>query len=151
MTIEGSLATIARTGGPNFRFFYVSNSQYGGLPTGSLTLNSVTLRGGMAKGGDGGQGGGSLGAGGGIFNQGTLVLHHVEMVNNTAAGGSFRYQAVAGGGIGQGASNFAIGGGFGGPLPGAAGDFARTGGPAREGQGGGSQTADGAGGFGGGG
>jgi hypothetical protein len=88
---------------------------------------------------------------GAIFNNGTLVLHRVEMVDNTAEGGSFSYQAVAGGGIGQDASSFAIGGGFGGQLPGAVGVFAATGGPAREGQGGGAQIADGSGGFGGGG
>jgi hypothetical protein len=150
ITISGYRATIERSGGPDFRFFYVSNSKYGGLPTGSLTLKNLTLEGGVAKGGDGGQGGGGLGAGGAIFNQGTLVLNHVAMKDNTAEGGSFRYQAVGGGGIGRGASSFALGGGFGGPLPGAAADFATTGGPAREGQGGGSLTGN-AGGLGGGG
>jgi len=74
ITIEGNGATIERDGGPNFRFFYVSNQQYGGLPTGNLTLQGLTLRGGYAHGGDSFTGGGGLGAGGAIFNAGTLVL-----------------------------------------------------------------------------
>src|SRR4051812_35853162 len=71
ITIEGNQAKIERTGGPNFRFFYVSHVLYGGLPTGRLTLKNLKLQGGVANGGDGGQGGGGLGAGGAIFNQGT--------------------------------------------------------------------------------
>jgi len=133
ITIEGNGATIERTGGPNFRFFNVSNSQYGGLPTGSLTLQGLTLRGGVAHGGNSGKGGGGLGAGGAIFNQGTLVLDSVLLTNNTAHGGNSLFSGgLAGGGIGQdgGGSH----GGFGGPLPGALGDFATSGGPTSEGQ-----------------
>src|SRR5947209_1279728 len=77
ITIQGNGATIERSGGPNFRFFYVSNSRYGGLPTGSLTLQGLTLKGGVAYGGNSGLGGGGLGAGGAIFNQGTLALDSV--------------------------------------------------------------------------
>src|SRR5262249_32266421 len=76
-TIQGNGATLDRTGGPNFRFFYVSGQQFGGLPTGSLTLLGLTLRGGVAHGGDSYRGGGGLGAGGAIFNQGSLVLDSV--------------------------------------------------------------------------
>jgi hypothetical protein len=64
ITIDGNGATIERTGGPDFRFFYVSNHLDGSLPDGSLTLEYLTLRGGVAKGGDSYEGGGGLGAGG---------------------------------------------------------------------------------------
>jgi hypothetical protein len=140
ITIQGNGATIERDDGSNFRFFYVSNSQYGGLPDGSLTLQYLTLQGGKAKGGDSHLGGGGLGAGGAIFNAGTLLLDSVLLVGNTAQGGNSRtysYELWAGGGIGQDAPDShpsRDGGGFGGPLPGSV-NFT-NGGPTREGQGG---------------
>ncbi|MFT3880019.1 MAG: choice-of-anchor Q domain-containing protein [Gemmatales bacterium] len=139
ITIQGNGAQINRTGGPNFRIFYVSNVQYGGLATGSLTLQGLTIQGGFAVGGDSFRGGGGLGAGGAIFNQGNLVLDGVLMMNNTAQGGTTNgsIDLFAGGGIGGDAPNHYVshaGGGFGGPTPGSV-NFA-TGGPTREGQGG---------------
>src|SRR5260370_28937400 len=61
ITINGQGATIERAdGAPNFRLFYVSGGSGGvgdntnTLPQGILTLNDLTLEGGVAKGGDGG-------------------------------------------------------------------------------------------------
>jgi hypothetical protein len=121
ITIEGNGATINHSGGPNFRFFYVSNAQYGGLPTGSLTLHGLTLQGGAAVGGNSYYGGGGLGAGGAIFNQGTLVLDGVLLMQNTAQGGSSGYYtdyAQFGAGIGADAqtSPSQVPGGFGGAV-----------------------------------
>lgn len=137
ITIQGNGATIERTGGANFRFFYVSSSLYGGLPNGDLTLRALTLKGGVAQGGASYYGGGGLGAGGAIFNQGTLTLDSVLLTSNTAQGGRSGYDtsAHAGGGIGQDAQDQTPGG-FGGPLPG--NQNFQTGGPKREGQGGGN-------------
>jgi hypothetical protein len=142
ITIQGNGATIERSGGPDFRFFYVSDSHYGGLPTGSLTLNDLVLQGGYAHGGNSSGGGGGLGAGGAIFNQGNLVLDGVLVRDNTAHGGNTystlasrgeSNAAVGGAGIGQDAPNGHGAGGFGGPLTGY-GSF-QDGGSTREGQG----------------
>src|SRR6266850_1170019 len=68
IAVVGNGAIIENAGAANFRLFYIS-------PAGSLTLQSLTLRKGAAKGGDGGEGiggGGGLGAGGAIYNQGGL-------------------------------------------------------------------------------
>lgn len=139
ITIQGNGATLNRSGGPNFRFFYVSNQMFGGLSTGKLTLQGLTLQGGVAQGGSSYQGGGGLGAGGAIFNAGTVVLDSVLLVSNAAYGGSTADSTdrKAGGGIGAPAgSGYCAGGGFGGPLPGATSpDFAATGGAGHEGQG----------------
>ena len=145
VTINGNGATIERTGTTTFRFFYVSSGRYGGLPTGNLTLNALTLKGGVAQGGATEYGGGGLGAGGAIFNQGTLTLNSVLLTSNTAYGGSAdtSSETIGGGGIGQPAQRSSPGG-FGGLLPGGR-DFS-TGGPTREGQGGGYGFAPGFGG-----
>jgi len=118
ITILGHGATIERStneGTPDFRLFYVS----GGLElhAGSLTLDNVTLRNGIAQGGNGGpRGGGGMGAGGAIFNQGTLRLDGVTLANNEARGGSGVAGAGgSGGGIGGDASG-SSGGGFGGSF-----------------------------------
>jgi hypothetical protein len=80
LTINGNGATIQRgNGADNFRLFYVSGGQ-SGLAVGTLTLNNLTLAGGVAKGGDNFFGGGGLGAGGAIFNQGTLNLNGVTTI-----------------------------------------------------------------------
>ncbi len=69
-TAPGSAPTIARFGqGPAFRLFDVR-------PGGSLTLDGVELRGGLALGGSGSNGGGGNDRGPRrrVFNQGTLVV-----------------------------------------------------------------------------
>lgn len=117
LTIHGNGAVIQRDPGaktPDFRLFYVS----GGLsaPAGSLTMDNVTLEGGIAQGGNSSYGGGGMGAGGAIFNQGTLSLTDVTLTNNEALGGSSGVgtDALGGGGMGSDADNSDHGGGFGG-------------------------------------
>ena len=143
ITIQGNGSTIERASGKPFRFFYVSNANYGKLPTGTLTLNNLTLNNGYAKGGDAYKGGAGLGAGGAIFNQGTLVLNGDTLENNTEAGGDTAYYSSVGksvnfgGGIGENASNDKPGG-FGGQLSGPSNIVIHFeyGGLTREGQGG---------------
>src|SRR5262249_26221259 len=70
LTIVGNADTIERStaqGTPAFRLLDVAAG-------GSLTLNNLTLQGGLA------------GAGGGIHNQGTLTLGSVTVQNNVANG-----------------------------------------------------------------
>ncbi len=150
ITIEGNGATIARVGDTKFRLFYVSNQQYGGLKTGSLTLQGLTLESGYAQGGKSYYGGGGLGAGGAIFNQGTLVLDSVLLVGNIAHGGSggWNTSSTFGAGIGLDGQETTPGG-FGGSLPGASPGFQDSGGPTREGQGASATLAAGFGGGGG--
>jgi hypothetical protein len=130
ITINGQGATLQRhTNAPKFRFFYVSgglsyetNTRVG-LPAGTLRLNHLTLRGGLAKGGNGAsKGGGGGGMGGAIFNQGTLAMTRVSLVGNTAFGGlgGAPGSGGGGGGIGEDATNN-NGGGFGGPFIGRGG------------------------------
>ncbi len=154
LTINGQGATIQRgsaAGTPLFRFFYVSGG-LSGLPAGSLTLQNVTLTGGLARGGGGGGfngGGGGLGAGGAIFNQGTLTLNGVTLTGNAAQGGSSASTQLStgGGGMGQDTQPNGVGGGFGGPFAGAGGkgsagggDFGQGGGAGGGGGGGFSQN-----------
>ncbi len=83
-------AVIERApGAVPFRIFYVSGG-YDTLPAGQLTLNNLTIEGGLAQGGNGGAGGGGGGAGlgGAIFNQGALHLVGVTFTENTAQGGN---------------------------------------------------------------
>jgi hypothetical protein len=112
VTIIGNDATIEFAGGnsPPQRFFYVAT-------TGSLTLQRITLRGGIAQGqyggdsqanGTPGAGGSYSGLGGAIYNAGNLVADGVTFDNNKAIGGD--------GGDG---SNGSGGGGGGGGLGGA--------------------------------
>lgn len=117
LTIHGNGAVIQRDSGantPDFRLFYVSGGME--IAAGSLTMDNVTLEGGIAKGGDSGTGGGGMGAGGAIFNQGTLNLTDVTLTNNEALGGSSGVvnSASGGGGLGGNADNSGDGGGFGG-------------------------------------
>jgi hypothetical protein len=123
ITIQGNGATIARDTNPadntpNFRLFYVSgglDNNNGQMPPGSLTLQDLTLSGGVAKGGDGGSGdtstegvaagGGGAGLGGAIFSQGMLNLTGVTLTQNLALGGQ--------GGAGSGTGVFVSGGGGG--------------------------------------
>lgn len=128
ITIEGNGAVLNRTDpfadtDTSLRFFYVSGG-LSGLPAGSLTLKNLTLQNGFAKGGNGAGGGGALGAGGAIFSQGTVILDGVTLTDNVAQGGyTFGSRVGNGfGGAGMGASNqWDVGGGFGGPTPGAQG------------------------------
>ncbi len=124
ITIQGPVANngITLDGNNVRRLFYVS-------PTGSLTLNALTLTGGRAKGGTGG--GGGAGLGGAIFNRGTLNLIQSTLSGNTAEGGNGGNNNNYGGG---GMSGVAAtgGGGAGGPnggfFPGIPGGFGGGGG-----------------------
>ena len=83
VTIQGSGATIARssaTGTPTFRIFDVASA-------GSLTLNSVTIKNGLANNGQQG--------GGGIFNHGALTITGSTFTGNSAPSSS----GTSGGGI----------------------------------------------------
>jgi hypothetical protein len=164
ITIAGNGATISRStasGTPAFRLFFVganpaatTSSSWTTPGAGALTLQNLTLSGGLALGGAGGTGGGGggLGAGGAIYNQGTTVLSAVTLSANTAQGGSAGGSPAAtgsgGGGMGADAATSATnsGGSFGTgfaepttyPKGGAAGD-----GLATEGGGGGAGFATG--------
>ena len=104
----------------NQRLFYVSGAG------GNLTLDSLTLSGGKAQGGNGADGGGgAAGMGGAIFNEGSLSLQNSFLSGNTALGGNGtntgRTSATGGGGggVGQdggsGGTGGADGGAGGGP------------------------------------
>ncbi len=92
VVIQGNGATIERPSpdttmgtDPAFRLIYVGVG-------GSLTLTDLTLSGGLAQGGAGGEGysaggGGGAGLGGAIFNEGTLTLDSVTIDENEAIGG----------------------------------------------------------------
>ncbi|TAO01728.1 MAG: DUF4347 domain-containing protein [Phormidium sp. SL48-SHIP] len=88
-TIEGNGYSIS--GGDNFQIFTING--------GSLRLVNVTLKNGLAKGGNGTDGGGGgLGAGGAIYmDGGTLVTEGVEFFSNTARGGNANGTAGKGG------------------------------------------------------
>ncbi len=96
ITIDGNGATIARAdSSPKFRFFFVgadpASQRTMGYTTpgaGSLTLLDVTVRGGLAEGGDALGGGGGAGLGGAIFSQGSVVVERSTLTANTATGGS---------------------------------------------------------------
>jgi hypothetical protein len=125
LTIEGNGAVLERDASvPRLRFFFVgadpANAQtldYTTPGAGALTLHDLTLRNGLAKGGDSAWGGGGAGMGGALFNQGSLTLERVTLSGNTARGGSGNAGAagVGGGGIGADASD-SSGGGFGGAV-----------------------------------
>jgi chitodextrinase len=83
VTIQGSGATIARSsasGTPTFRIFDVAS-------TGSLTLNSTTIKNGLANNGQQG--------GGGIFNHGSLTITGSTFTGNSAPSAT----GTSGGGI----------------------------------------------------
>ncbi|HEY0009321.1 MAG TPA: choice-of-anchor Q domain-containing protein [Tepidisphaeraceae bacterium] len=132
--------TIARdTTEKPFRLFYVA----GGA---ELTLNSVTLKDGLAKGGKGGDffnatGGGAAGLGGAIYNDGILEILNSTLTGNKAEGGLARGgsdggQGSGGGGLGEDGGDISLrlpenGATGGGPNGGAGGsilDDAGTGG-----------------------
>jgi hypothetical protein len=98
LTLAGNGDTIARStaaGTADFRLLDVASG-------GSLTLNNLTLQGGLAF------GAGVSAEGGAIYSQGTLLLNGVTVQNNSAQGSpgqsSSPGQSAAGGGIYSGGS-----------------------------------------------
>ena len=143
VTIEGNGAIIERGSDPNtptFRLFVIAGPDdrdtNTNLPvtTGSLTLRNLWLRGGLAKGGNGGsgygmdRGGGGMGAGGGIYNRGTLSLSACTLSTNTARGGDNGPESngqdggAGGGGMGGDGGSAYYGGGGGGGMGGNGGN-----------------------------
>ncbi len=150
ITIQGPTTGygITLAGNGTQRLFYIRS-------TGSLTLSDLTLSGGHAQGGNGGNapgpGGGAAGLGGAIFNQGTLTVTSSTLTSNTAqggAGGNVVNGSGGAGGGGLGANGASGGGGAGG---GPNGGSTSTSGGIGGGGGGGSSASGGTGGFGGGG
>ena len=111
----------------NQRLFYISAA-------GKLTLDSLTLSGGKAQGGNGGNGtlsggGGAAGLGGAIFNAGNLTLLNSTLSGNQAVGGGGG-EGLGGGGLGGGGGglggNGSSNGNGGGPNGGAVGRTGRS-------------------------
>ena len=106
-------------GTPDFRLFYVAGTALPPKQAGQLTLQNLTVRNGVARGGNGASGtlggGGGMGAGGAIFAHGDVTLYGVTLVTNQALGGqggaSTGTGSTAGGG-GMGGNGSAAGGGF---------------------------------------
>jgi Bacterial Ig-like domain/HYR domain len=127
ITVEGNGATIERVAaaGTPFRLLFVGADptdpdtfNYATPGAGDLTLRDLTLRGGLAQGGDAiVGGGGGAGMGGAIFNQGEVTLERVTITNSVARGGNGGSASGVGpgGGIGSNAGSTAnsSGGGFG--------------------------------------
>ncbi len=112
ITLQGNGATIERAAAATvpFRLLFVGADptdpdtfNYTTPGAGQLTLDEVTLRGGLAHGGNAGFGGAGAGLGGAIYNQGDLTIEQSTFVSNTARGGdtSDNPGGLAGGGIGQ--------------------------------------------------
>lgn len=130
---DGSVIKRGTLGAPPFRLFYVGGGQSltdydaGNLPgcnpdpnaascklpgPGSLRLVNLTVRNGLARGGDSELGGGGMGAGGAIYNQGALTLDGVLITGSRAIGGRITASfGVGGGGMGADAAGN-DGGGF---------------------------------------
>jgi hypothetical protein len=90
MTIKGNGARIVRTATAQFRIFEIQSGA-------TVSMSSLSIRGGHAPDGDMAAGG----AGGGILNAGTLRLTNVTLAGNTSgAGGSVAGTAFNGGGGG---------------------------------------------------
>jgi uncharacterized repeat protein (TIGR01451 family) len=100
VTLLGNNDTIERTGSNAFRFFDVTSG-------GSLTLNNLTLQGGLA------QGTGAAAAGGAIYSSGTLSLNSVTIQSNKALGGDGVHGRNVGVGSGGPGSNGGSGAGGG--------------------------------------
>lgn len=147
VTILGAGVTV--NGGGNTRIFFIQG--------GTVTLQNLTLAGGLGLGGSSQTGGSAAGMGGAIFqNSGNLTLSGVTLNNNAAIGGApDQSGSAAGGGFG---ANFSGGdlGGVTGPGDGAGGAASPVGETGGFGAGGGTASNQGfnavssAGGFGGG-
>lgn len=154
LTIQASGAGVTLSGNNSHRVFGV-------LAGGSLTIQDLTITGGMAQGGNGGSGGGQGGGGGGaaglggaIFNEGTLVLVNSTLSGNIARGGNGGAGGVGGfGGIGGGGGGGLAGNGQDSPYNQSVGGTGGTdgGGAGGKGTGSGSGTPGSPGGLGGGG
>src|SRR5262249_44500061 len=84
ITIQGTGQTFTQVVNPvmgplGIRWFAVTGE-------GQLTLENLTLSGGLAQGGSGKTGGGAAGLGGAIYNQGTLTIIGCTLINNQAIG-----------------------------------------------------------------
>ena len=127
----------------NQRLFYVSAAA-------NLTLDSLTLSGGKAQGGNGvNGGGGAAGLGGAVFNEGSLTLLNSTLLGNQAIGGGGS-SGSGGNGGGIGGSGGSSGGPYG-SSGGSGGNGGFGGGGGAGGSGSGSGGNGGNGGFGGGG
>src|SRR5579884_4187372 len=156
--IAGNGATIARSASASapFRLFFVganpnslATKGYASPGPGVLTLVDLTLRGGLAKGGDSNGGGGGAGMSGAIFNQGTVTIERSTLTDNAAEGGAANDPSAGSGGGGAGfgvsesggqasASAGGAGGGSASGLGGSArGETGATGGSGGDGSGGG--------------
>ncbi len=110
-TIDGGTGGVTikpKAGADHLRMFYVQQNA-------TLSLRSVTLAGGRARGFDGDQGGASAGLGGAIANAGLLTLNKVTFTGNSATGGDAMGTALRGGAGLTGPGNTQDGGG---PNPG---------------------------------
>lgn len=108
VTLDGSDAPFLAISGANSRRLFAVTT------TGALTLKNITLTGGFAKGGNGGNGyqsghggGGGAGLGGAVWVEGTLAVTGCTFHGNSAQGGN-------GGAPGPGGGNTGVGGGGGG-------------------------------------
>ncbi len=116
LTLDGKTGltrgiTIARdTTQAAFRLFDIDNGS-------GLTLQSLTLKNGLAQGFSSGSGGGALGAGGAIFNQGTLSIDSCTFAGNAAQGGASGDGSgnLSGAGVGSAPTPPSSGGYGGGP------------------------------------
>ena len=126
LVIDGAQApglTIERaSGATDMRLFYVKSGA-------TLTIDALTLSGGVGVAGNGPGGAGGGGQGGGILNRGRLTLDGVTLTDNTAQGGDGRVGsssvvvfgnggggtttpgATAPGGFGGGIGSYEAGGG----------------------------------------
>ncbi len=146
ITISGTGQVIERAAAAAaFRLFHVRD-------TGTLTLDSLELRNGLARGGDGLiGGGGAAGLGGAVFNRGNLSVRNSTLTGNAAVGGNgSTLELFNSGGGGGGLGSDASGLDGGGPNRGTVNPFG-TGTSGGFGGGGGGGGNGGAGGFGGGG
>lgn len=97
IAIHGNAAgiTIKRDAAvSNMRLFYVA-------PSGDLTLDSLNVTGGVARGDNGAAGqNGVTGYGGAVYNQGSLTLTGSTLYSNSAIGGNAGAGGNGGGGLG---------------------------------------------------
>ena len=131
-----------RRGRRHFRLFFVGadfaspdTTNYVSPGAGRLTLQNLTLSGGLAQGGNSLTGGGGAGMGGAIFSQGTVIIDGSTLAGNTAQGGASgtgpgdggggigtnSASGIAGAGGGFGAGSFGGGGGGSGDINGSGG------------------------------